>query len=303
VESAAERRSSGGVRFRRVAILGPGLLGGSILLALRERGIAEATALWARREEAVREARERGIADTCTPSLEEAVRGSDLVILCTPIGVMADLAARFGPFLEPAALVTDVGSVKAPVVQELNRALKGSNGTFLGSHPMAGSEQAGLDAARADLFEGAVCILTPETATPQAAIDRLTAFWSALGGLVRSLDPATHDRVIARASHLPHLVASALVNLVCGTSPDPLQFCGNGFRDTTRVASGPAALWREILAFNRGEVGEAIEGMISQLQTARALLQTPDDGRLEAFLAAAKTQRDRIGQGRGHGGV
>jgi prephenate dehydrogenase len=297
---ASHPEGRGPTRFRRVTVLGPGLLGGSLLLAARARGVADATALWARRPEAVAEAAARGVADCCTGDLGEAVGGSDLVVLCTPVGVMPALAAALAPMLDGDALVTDVGSVKAAVAREVGPALGADR--FVGSHPMAGSERSGLDAARADLFEGAVCIVTPLPATPPAAVDRVSGLWSALGGAVRTLDPDTHDRVIARASHLPHLLASALVNYVCGTTPDPLQFAGNGFRDTTRVASGPAALWREILSYNRGHVREAITGMISELEQAKRFLDSPDDGRLEAFLGAAKRERDRIGQGRGHGG-
>lgn len=296
-----EDPGSGGIRFRRVTVLGPGLLGGSILLALRQRGLAAETALWARRPEAVTEAQGLGVADLCTTEFEPAIRGSDLVVLCTPIGAMPALAASLAPLLDADALVTDVGSVKESVVRELSARL--GDARFVGSHPMAGSEQSGIAAARADLFDGSVCILTPGPATPPVVAARVASFWTLLGGTVRSLDPATHDRVIAQASHLPHLVASALVNYVCGTTPDPLQFAGNGFRDTTRVASGPAALWREILSYNRGHVREAINGMITTLEQARLLLETPDDGRLEAFLGSAKRERDRMTQGRGHGGV
>ncbi len=299
--SQSEDRDAGGACFRRVTVLGPGLLGGSILLALRERRLVRETALWARRPEAVDRARECGFADCCTTDLARAIAGSDLVVLCTPIGAMPALAAQLAPALADDAIVTDVGSVKEPVVRELGSAL--GHARFVGGHPMAGSEQAGIEAARADLFAGAVCIVTPDPTTPPAVSDRVARFWSSLGGVVRTLDPATHDRVIAEASHLPHLVAAVLVNYVCGTTPDPLQFAGNGFRDTTRVASGPAAMWREILSYNRGHVREAITGMISSLQQARQLLETPDDGRLEALLASAKQRRDEMGHGRGHGGA
>ena len=240
MSNVREGRRGDGVGFRRVSVIGPGLLGGSILRAVRSRGVASRTVLWARRESAAREALGLGVVDEAVRELAPAVCGSDLVVLCTPVGAMADLARRIGPFLDSDAIVTDVGSVKAPVVVAVAGALGERASRFVGSHPMAGSERSGIAASRDDLFEGATCLVTPEAGTPGEVRERVGAFWRALGGRVRELDPAMHDRVMARASHLPHLLASALVNYVCRARPDPLQFVGNGFRDTTRVASGPA---------------------------------------------------------------
>jgi prephenate dehydrogenase len=275
--------------FSNVSILGPGLLGGSLALALRQRAPQVRVTVWARREEAAREVRERGFAKETTTDLKTAVAGADLVILCVPIGAMAGIATEMAPHLRAAAVVTDVGSVKAPVVDELRNIL---GPHFVGSHPMAGSERVGLDAARPDLFEGAVCIVTPDAGVESARLEAVAAFWSSLGCRVASLPPPEHDEVVALISHLPHLVAAALVNLVCARNADAFHFCGTGFRDTTRVASGPPAMWAEILDGNRQAMAKSVESLIHMLRDIENQLHNPEAVR--EFLARAKQQRDQI---------
>jgi prephenate dehydrogenase len=277
------------VTFTKVSILGPGLLGGSLALALRRNFPQVRVSVWARREEAAREVCGRGMADEATTDLKTAVAGADLVILCVPIGVMEGVAAQIKPHLERHAVVTDVGSVKAPVVDAL---VAGLGTQFIGSHPMAGSEQVGLDAARADLFDGAVCIVTPDEKADPARIEAVGKFWSALGCRVATLSPAEHDEVVALISHLPHLVAATLVNLVCARNPDAFHFCGTGFRDTTRVASGPPEMWAEILDGNRRAMAKSVESLIQMLREVEQQLH--NTGAVRDFLANAKEQRDKI---------
>jgi prephenate dehydrogenase len=277
------------VRFSKVSIIGPGLLGGSLALALHRDFPTVRVSVWARRAEAAREVLDRGIASEATTDLKTAVNGADLVILCVPIGAMEEVATQIQPHLREDAVVTDVGSVKAPVVEALMARL----GTqFVGSHPMAGSEQVGLDAARPDLFNGAVCIVTPDEKTDPVRLASVSGFWSDLGCRVASLAPAEHDEVAALISHLPHLVAATLVNLVCARNPDAFQFCGSGFRDTTRVASGPPAMWAEILDGNRQAMAKSVESLIHMLREVEEQLHNP--AAMRDFLASAKEQRDHI---------
>lgn len=283
--------------FSRLAIIGPGLLGGSIALAVRKKKPAARVSVWARRPEAVGEVRQKQIADFVSNDLEAVVTDADAIVLCVPIGVMAPLAEKIAPFVSAGALLTDVGSVKAPVVESLGRIFRG-RARFVGSHPMAGSEQTGLGAARADLFDGAVCIVTPEENSPPEDVEAVRGFWTLLGCRTRTLSPAEHDEVIARVSHLPHLLAAALVNLVCSQNPNSLNFCGNGFRDTTRVASGPPGMWTEIFGANREQVKKSIQAMMEKLQQVVKFLD--DDAKTNQFLAEAKTRRDLLNRG-GHG--
>jgi prephenate dehydrogenase len=284
------------MNLSKVAILGPGLLGGSIALAMRERLPGAQIAVWARREAAVAEVQTARIADIASTELEPVVRGANVSVLCVPIGSMTALAEKIAPLISPHALVTDVGSVKAPVVRALTPIFR-ERGKFIGSHPMAGSEQTGLSAARADLFENAVCILTPEPPTDSDALSRLRAFWELLGCHVRNLSPREHDDIIALVSHLPHLLAATLINTVHGENAAATAFCGNGFRDTTRVASGPPAMWAEILDQNREPLKKSVNAMIEKLREFVTLLDSGDSNdrrAVEQFLADAKTERDRL---------
>jgi len=274
----------------RLAILGPGLLGGSIALAARRAGGFHVAA-WARRGAAVAEMEKRALADVVSTDLAVVVEGADLIVLCVPIGAMGELARQIAPLLLPRAIVTDVGSVKAPVVDEL-RAIFATRGRFVGSHPMAGSEQTGLAAARAGLFDGAACIVTPDGQSDPEAVVAVHAFWEKLGGRVLELAPAAHDEVVALISHLPHLLAATLVNVVGGKNAGAFDFSGPGFRDTTRVAAGPPAMWAEILRSNQAAVRTAAEAMIEKLREITTLLG--HDAPMTEFLTQAKAQRDLL---------
>jgi prephenate dehydrogenase len=283
--------------FSKTAIIGPGLLGGSIALALRRKCPDARIAVWARREGAVEEVRAAGMADLVSTDLTEVVSDAGLVIFCVPIGAMAPLAEKIAPLLAPDTLVTDVGSVKASVVESLAPIFK-NRGHFVGSHPMAGSEQTGLSAARAGLFDGAVCIVTPDASSNPAAVEAVGKFWELLGSRVSELSPVAHDEVIALVSHLPHLLAATIVNLVCSQNPNSLNFCGNGFRDTTRVASGSAEMWSEILQSNREPLKKSVVAMIGKLREVLELLDSGDETRMRQFLTEAKTERDRLKTGK-----
>ncbi len=279
--------------MNKVAILGPGLLGGSLALALRARAPHCRVAVWARRPAAAEEVRAAGIAHLAGTELAPIVEGADVIVLCVPIGAMPALARQIAPLIEPHALVTDVGSVKGPVVEAL-APLFGPRGKFVGSHPMAGSERSGLSAARADLFEGSVCILTPHTAACSQTVEELAQFWQLVGCKIRTLPPAEHDRAIGLVSHLPHLLAAALVDFVCAGNPKSVNFCGNGFRDTTRVASGPSEMWTEIFAFNRAALSESLDQFIARLQEVSRDLAAGNDLKMNDLLTNAKNERDRL---------
>ena len=276
--------------MKSLAILGPGLLGGSIALAARRAG-GWRVGLWARRAEAVAEIEGRGIADAVSTDLRGIVAGADLVILCVPIGVMPALAREIADAISADTIVTDVGSVKAPVVAELGAIFRG-RGRFVGSHPMAGSEQTGIAAARTELFDDAACILTPDASSDAGAVAELRAFWQSLGSRVLEVPPAGHDEIVALVSHLPHLLAATLVHTVQAENAGAFDFSGPGFRDTTRVASGPPAMWAEILRTNRDAVRKSAEAMIEKLREIITLLDR--EPQMTEFLTQAKAQRDRL---------
>ena len=189
--------------------------------------------------------------------------------------------------------MTDVGSVKYTIVTALSDALHG-HARFVGSHPMAGSEQSGIDAAKRDLFDNAVCIVTPREDTDKAALNIVYDFWKALGCSVKTLAPLQHDEMVARTSHLPHVVAAAVVNVVCNNGDKPLNYAGPGFKDFTRIASGPFDMWTEICLENRVEVGRALDQLIEELGKLRAAVENSDVVELRTMLKRAKHFRDEL---------
>jgi prephenate dehydrogenase len=281
------------MKLRKLSILGPGLLGGSIGLAARQRKVAERVVMWGRRPDATDEAYKIGAADEATNDLAKAVSGADLVVLAVPIGVMRGLVEQMRPALSDGCVVTDVGSVKYPVVTAMSDALNGK-ARFVGSHPMAGSEQSGIEAAKRDLFENAACIVTPREDTDKAALQVVYDFWKALGCTVKTLGPVEHDEIVARVSHLPHVVAAAVVNVVCNDGAHPLNFVGPGFKDFTRIASGPFEMWTEICLENRVEIGRALDQLIEELGKVRAAVENSDVVELRTMLKRAKYFRDEL---------
>jgi prephenate dehydrogenase len=272
-----------------VCILGPGLLGGSLLLALRERQPTAALSVWARREDSLNLIRERKLADYAGTDLKSAVAAADIVVLCVPVGAMAKLALEMKPWLQPETVVTDVGSVKGLVMQQLEPVL---GAQFVGAHPMAGSEQTGMEASRADLYEGARCMITPGVDYAEAVCEKIEALWRSVGCRTARLSPQDHDEIVAWISHLPHFLAAALVAAVGEGNSQALEFCGPGFRDTSRVAAGPEAMWTEILLSNREPLKRSLHAMIEKLQEAETLLAHP--AALEAFLADARKRREEL---------
>ena len=279
--------------MKRIAILGPGLIGGSIAFALRRSGGSHVT-LWARRPDAVTEIIVADCADTATADITAAVNDADLVVLCVPVGAMGAVARAIAPVIRADCVVTDVGSVKAAVLAELAPIFR-ERGRFIGSHPMAGSEYTGLAAARATLFDGATSIVTPDADTDPAALAAVCDFWKGIGCRVVELPAAEHDECVALVSHLPHLLAATLVNTVAARNEHAFRVVGPGFRDTTRVAGGPPAMWREILRENSAAVLPAIDALIAKLAEFRQTLALPDDGRgAHELLETARDTRANI---------
>lgn len=273
--------------FQKVTILGGGLLGGSLALALSGRPVA----LWARRPETVAEAEKLGISEA-THDLAAAVRGADLVVLATPVGAMAGvLSAALEAGLEAGALVTDVGSVKVAPHRTLAPLLAARGGRFIGSHPMAGSELTGVAAADAGLFDGAACLLTDDGAVGEPWRGALERFWVGVGCRVSWLGAAEHDELVARISHFPHMAAAA-VAAVALERPEDGAWGGGGLRDTTRVAGGDPAMWAEIAMENRDALRGVLARGIREMSEMLAMLEAGDQEALRRWLAESKRLRD-----------
>jgi len=278
--------------WNQVTIIGTGLIGGSLGLALKQRDLAGRIVGVGHRQSTLDEALFRSAADEVTLDPCEGVRGSDLVVLGTAIGLFEGILRKIAGVLEPGAVVIDVGSTKARVLGTLEP-LMPEGCTFVGCHPIAGSEKRGITHARPDLFDGATCVVTPTGRTPADVLVRVVTTWQELGMVVRQVSPEVHDHLLAQTSHLPHVVASVLVRAV-SEEAEPLM--GPGWADTTRVAGGDAALWRDIVLSIAEEIAVAIERFHDILAAVRDAVRNSDADAIEAHLAEAKRRRDRLTQ-------
>jgi prephenate dehydrogenase len=278
-------------RFKTVAIVGVGLIGGSIGLALRQRGLADAVIGIGRRQASLRTARRVGAVTNTTVDLTKGVADAELIIVCTPVGRIVEDVRRTAEFCPDGTLITDAGSTKQVIVEALDGQLP-RDCRYLGSHPLAGSEKTGAASARADLFDGHLTVLTPTKNTRAEDFDTLERFWSQLGSVAVQMAPADHDRALAVTSHVPHLVASALAAIL----PECyFRLAGTGVLDTTRVAAGDPASWNQIFSQNRANVLTALEQYEKQLAALRSALCRGDEEALEHLLALAKKNRDALG--------
>jgi prephenate dehydrogenase len=282
------------VLFGKVTIVGVGLLGGSLGMSIKRRRLAGETVGFVRREASVRECRRLRVVDGVTRDVGEAVSGADLIVLCTPLSQMRPLVKEMLPVLKRGAIVTDVGSVKAKVVRELEPLVARAGAHFIGSHPMAGSERTGVAAARADLFLNAVCVVTPTRKSAPAAVRKVARFWEALGCDMLRLSPEQHDVRVSRSSHLPHVVAATLVRFVLNPAHPGTQarLCANGFRDATRIASGSPEMWRDIALDNRRNLVRALDAFAVELRKCRRRLRGADPATIMEFFEHAKRRRD-----------
>lgn len=280
--------------FKKITLAGVGLLGGSLGLAIRRRGLAGAVHGLVRRRESVDECRTLGVVDEVTQDPLSATRGADLIILCMPIAKMKEVFEQMKPALQPGAIVTDVGSVKRSVVEELEGLVAAAGGHFVGSHPMAGAEKTGPAFARAELFENAVCVVTPTPRSSAEAVSRVESLWQAVSGSPIRMSPELHDDLVSRSSHLPHVVAAELANYVLSpTHPkEQASVCANGFRDTTRIASGSPEMWRDIALANRENLARVLGVFIEDLQEFQLALENQDRKAIDEFFEQAKQRRD-----------
>ena len=280
--------------IRRLSLVGLGLLGGSVAKAARGLGLADEIVAVGRDRGRLEPALRDGMVDRITTDLADGVGGADFCLLATPVATLAALLPAVWAALPADAVLTDVGSTKAAIVRAAERLGEGRPLAFVGSHPMAGSEQAGYRVSRPDLFRGATVILTPTERTDSHAVKRVGAFWEALGGRLVTLDPLTHDRATAAISHLPHLVADALVDAVVRMDPRFFEVAGRGFKDTTRIAASDARVWREIFQENRAGLTEALGAFRAALDHLEALLAAGDVPAIEGALDRIRRVREEV---------
>ncbi len=292
------------LQIHQITIWGVGLIGGSLGLALQANGFPGKRVGLGRRLSTLKRALERGAVDSITTHFEEGLGNAELVVIGTPVEQVPVLVQRIAESTaatrQRSIVITDVGSTKAEMVKAVEARLcrqKGHPIIFVGGHPMAGSHETGVNAARANLFENAKCILTPTEDTPPHALRLLENLWQFTGAVPHILSPEVHDLLIGAASHLPHLIASVLTNSVAGLETDAgkaLDFTATGFRDTTRIAAGSPEMWTQIFAQNREVLSLLIDNIVDNLMEFKDLLQTKNTAEIERVLMAAKKSRDPL---------
>jgi prephenate dehydrogenase len=279
--------------YDTVAIVGVGLIGGSIGLALRERRLAQKIIGIGRRQTTLDKARDVGAIDHGVTNLANGVSQAQLIIVATPVDTIAERVVQVSAVCPAASLITDAGSTKESIVSAVDAGLaaRRSGPRFVGSHPLAGDHRTGPEHSRADLFEGRTVVITPSEHTRTAAVTEVRGFWESLGANVTSMTPAKHDAALAITSHLPHMVAVALA---AATPSELLSLTASGWRDTTRVAGGDPALWQAILTENRQHALDALDLMSQTFTSLRDSLEQGDNESLISIMeTAAKKKRDR----------
>ena len=276
---------------KTVAILGVGLLGTSIGRGLLARGCVEKVVGWGRNAEKLALAKKLDAVTDFTDDLRAAVKDAELVVVCTPVGMIAELVRQAAEFAPAGTLFTDVGSTKTAVSRGLEASPPGNRCRFLGGHPIAGKENHSLEASDGELFSGKVTVLTPTLGTSAEDVGLLTRFWETLGSRVFRMSPEEHDAALARTSHFPHVLACVLAKIV---PPELYPLAGTGFGSVSRPASGNVAVWKDILLENADAVLESLEMAASEINILADVLRRRDAETLEEFLEAAKENRDKF---------
>ena len=287
------------IHFKQVAIIGVGLIGGSLGMILRRKGLADQVVGVGRRVENLKTAVELGAIDRYVADPKEGVRGADLVILATPVDTYDRHLKEWASCLSPGAIVSDVGSVKGTLVEQSEASIP-AGVHFVGAHPIAGKEKTGVAAGTDQLFKGARCILTPTPKTDAQALERVRALWQETGSVVLTMDPHLHDQILGAVSHLPHVAAFALITALADLrdreidSLDLAAHSGGGLRDTTRIAASSPEMWRDIFLWNRDNVVHFIDAYRQALEDLKALIQAGDAAGIEKALERAKGEREKL---------
>jgi prephenate dehydrogenase len=274
-------------KLRKISVLGMGLLGASVTLAVRRSKFTAISAGYSHRASTCEKAEALGVADVIYSDLAECVADADIVILASPICTFEQIFAEIGPHLKDGCIVTDVGSTKImPHIWAQKTLPKRVH--YVGSHPIAGSEKRGVEYARDDLLFGARCIITAKAATHKPSIKVLQKFWAELGCNVVDLTPNMHDKIFCNVSHIPHLLAASLIN---ATDSKQMEFAGKGFIDTSRVASGPENVWSDIIITNSSNAAKGIARVVKELQKMQKAIEDKDQNKIEKLLARARNKR------------
>lgn len=283
------------MHFNKVTILGVGLIGASFALALKKYELCDEIIGYGRREENLARAKGKKIIDSYDLDPAKACDGADLILFATPVGIFIDIAKKIRSSFKKNTIVTDVGSVKGKLVRDMEK-LMPEGVFFVGGHPIAGSDRSGIDTAAAEIFKTAKCIITPTENADKDALEKIISLWERFGSLIKLINPDEHDRIYAAVSHLPHLIAYEIVNTVADIESSYFAFSGQGFKDTTRIASSHPDVWRDICLLNKDNLLEYVEIFKSNLDRVSQYLRANDSESIERDFKNARTLREGLGK-------
>lgn len=281
------------INFHKVSIIGVGLIGASLGLAMRKRALCENIHGFGRNEGNLLRAKEKGIIDSYSLDLKEVCEDSDLIVLSTPVGVFLEIVKNISPYLKKSSIIIDVGSVKGRLVYEIETIIP-EGVSYVGTHPIAGSDKSGIDDARPELFEGARCIITPTDKTDKNALEKVMHLWQRVGCHVELMDPMRHDEIYGAVSHLPHVIAYSLVNAIGDIDSEFIKYAGQGFKDTTRIALSSPEMWRDIVIYNRENLLRFLEAFKENIEKIKGLIEKSDAEAIRDEFQKARNLRERI---------
>jgi len=282
--------------FNHIAIVGLGLIGGSLAQVVRKKKLAKRVTAFGRNPERLQKAQQLGLVDGYQVGFASGFKEVDLVVIATPAGSIVELTRAIAPHLKPGTIITDVGSVKAAIVAALESQLP-RDINFIGGHPIAGTENSGFEASFAELFENRICVLTPTVSSDRNALEQIRGLWTAAGSSVVSMDVDTHDKIFAAISHLPHMVAFSLVNAVVDMkdyAQNTLQYSAGGFRDFTRIAASDPIMWRDIALLNRDNLLATLDYFSRAIEELKDAISARDGKKMEALFQRSRDARRKI---------
>ena len=278
--------------INKITIIGVGLIGGSLALALKERNLAKVVFGYGRDQSRLKEAQKSNIIDAFSTNIKEAIDEANIVVIATPVGTFKDILGQIKPLISSNVIITDVGSTKSDIVNIVNDVLRDKSGCFIPAHPIAGKERSGFEVSDSSLYDGKKVIITPQEANSPESIDVINQLWKNVGADVDFMSAESHDNLLGMTSHLPHLLAFSLVNYLVDQNPNASIYAGGGFKDFSRIASGDAVMWRDICLQNKNQIMSHLKGYKSTLDDLLEAINDEDSEKLGQLFSTAKKTRD-----------
>ena len=278
--------------INKITIIGVGLIGGSLALALKERNLAKVVFGYGRDQSRLEEAQKSNVIDAFSTNIKEAVDEANIVVIATPVGTFKDILGQIEPLISSNVIITDVGSTKSDIVNIVNDVLRDKSSYFIPAHPIAGKERSGFEVSDSKLYDGKKVIITPQETNSSESIDEIDQMWKNVGADVDFMSAESHDNLLGMTSHLPHMLAFSLVNYLVDQNPNASIYAGGGFKDFSRIASGDAIMWRDICLQNKNQIMNHLKGYQSTLDDLLEAINDEDSEKLGQLFTTAKKTRD-----------